>query len=75
MSNKATPLTIGGETLFPQAQVADMLGCTVRTLETWRQSRTGPAWTKVGHRVYYREKSLESWIRKQEQRPVAGEAA
>jgi phage terminase Nu1 subunit (DNA packaging protein) len=75
MTSKATPLTIGGETLFPQAQVADMLGCTVRTLEQWRQSRVGPAWTKVGHRVYYREKALESWIRAQERHPVAGRAA
>lgn len=74
MTNKPTPLTIGGETLYPQSIVADQLGCTVRTLENWRNRRTGPAWTKIGHRVMYRESSLENWIRQQEQRPVAGEA-
>lgn len=68
-------IQIGGETLFPQSMVADQLGCTVRTLENWRARRVGPAWTRIGHRVMYRQSSLEQWIRDQEQRPVAGEAA
>lgn len=75
MSTQPAPLTIGGETLYPQTVAAEKLGCTVRTLENWRNRRIGPAWTKLGHRVYYREKALESWIKSQEQRPVNGEAA
>ncbi len=72
---KAQHVTIGDETLIPQAAVAQLLGCTVRTLENWRQRRTGPAWTRLGHRVLYREQALMQWIRSKEQRPVADEAA
>lgn len=72
---KAHPVKIGDETLIPQAAVAQLLGCTVRTLENWRQRRIGPAWTKLGHRVVYRERALMQWIRDQEQKPVADEAA
>jgi len=75
MANQTAPLNIGGEVLYPQTLAADQLGCTVRTLENWRNRRIGPAWTKIGHRVFYREAALSSWIVSQEQRPVAGDAA
>jgi len=75
METNEAPRTIGGETLYPQAAVADQLGCTIRTLENWRNRRVGPAWTKIGHRVYYREASIVQWIKAQERQPVAGGAA
>jgi len=68
-------IRIGGETLLPQQQAADTLGKTVRTLENWRARRIGPAWTRIGGRIYYREAALLDWIKSQEQRPVNGEAA
>jgi len=75
MSNQPETLTIGGQVLYPQSLAAEKLGCTVRTLENWRNRRIGPAWTKLGHRVYYRESALEQWIVEQERQPVAGQAA
>ena len=75
MANEPNTLTIGGEVLYPQTLAADQLGCTVRTLENWRNRRIGPAWTKIGHRVFYRQAALEQWIRDQERSPVAGERA
>ena len=75
MANKQTNIVIGDQVLFPQTAAAEKLGNTVRTLENWRARRIGPAWCKIGHRIYYREAALESWIQAQEQRPVAGELA
>jgi len=72
MQDTTSPVDIGGERLYPQALVADRIGCTIRTLENWRQRRVGPAWVKVGNRVMYRERALNDWIRSNEQQPVAG---
>jgi len=74
MQDNITPVEFGGERLYPQQLVADRIGCTVRTLENWRQRRVGPAWVKVGHRIMYREPALHDWIRANEQQPVAGAA-
>lgn len=72
---KHEAIRIGGETLLPQQQAAATLDRTVRTLENWRARRIGPAWTRIGGRIYYREAALVHWIKSQEQRPVAGECA
>ena len=36
-----------------------------RTLERWRTEGTGPAFTKVGHRVFYRASSIASYLDRQ----------
>jgi Helix-turn-helix domain len=41
-----------------------------RTLRLWRQLGAGPAWIKVGRRVYCNRHSLISWLASCEHRPV-----
>ncbi len=43
-------------------QEAALLRLSKRTLERWRVSGSGPAFTKVGRRVLYREVDLLEWI-------------
>lgn len=63
-------MKVGEQKLLPQADVASMLGCTVRTLENWRARRTGPPFIRLGNRVVYREAALEQWLVQQEETPV-----
>ena len=63
-------MRVGEQKLLPQADVAVMLGCTVRTLENWRARRTGPPFIRLGNRVVYREAALEQWLVQQEETPV-----
>jgi hypothetical protein len=53
-----------------QAEAAEELACTVRTLARWRAERIGPPYTKVGARVYYRRAAVAEWVRKHETAPV-----
>lgn len=71
MKANSSTIKIGGEVLYPQKNAAAALGITVRTLENWRAQRTGPAWVKLGHRIYYRHAALGDWIRSNESNPVA----
>jgi hypothetical protein len=49
---------------------APELGQKVRTLRLWRLKGTGPAWTKVGRKIFYRRPSLMSWLAGLERKPV-----
>jgi hypothetical protein len=54
-----------------EGELAKELGKkTPRTLEIWRQQRTGPAWTKIGRKVVYRRDAVIEWLKSQEQQPV-----
>jgi excisionase family DNA binding protein len=48
--------------LFTQAEAADHLRLSERTLKRWRVSGSGPAFVKLGRRVLYRKLDLEEWI-------------
>ena len=50
---------------------AERLGVTVPTLRTWASRRRGPARTKVGRNILYRESSLVDWLQRQEVDPEA----
>ena len=52
------------DSLFNQRAAAQFLGISVRTLERYRVSGTGPRFCRLGHRlVRYREADLEEWVR------------
>jgi predicted DNA-binding transcriptional regulator AlpA len=51
--------------LFTEMEVAQALGISTGTLQTWRQNRTGPAYTKLGKFVFYRREDLQMWIQAQ----------
>ncbi|WP_281775882.1 helix-turn-helix domain-containing protein, partial [Bifidobacterium ruminantium] len=50
------------ERLYTPAQVSQMLGVSVKTLEKWRWERRNLPYVKLGAAVRYRESDLERWI-------------
>jgi len=48
-----------------QQQVADLLQVPARTVEDWRQTRSGPPWLKIGRHVRYDRDELLAWARGQ----------
>ncbi len=43
------------------AQAGRYLGVSVSTLNRWRCSGTGPEWTKLGGRVFYRLADIQAF--------------
>ncbi len=48
--------------LLTPAELADMLGNTVKTLAKWRWKRTGPPFVKAGKRVMYSKLAVHEWL-------------
>jgi uncharacterized protein YjcR len=55
---------------IPEVEMAEQLGVAVRTLRKWRQQGLGPAYTKFGKQVHYRDTSRDAWLRRQEVVPI-----
>jgi excisionase family DNA binding protein len=55
----------GEDVLWTQEQVAEYLGVSPRTLETWRRRGTGPAWHRVGRSPRYFKGAVVDWVRRQ----------
>jgi len=55
---------------FSEPELAKQLGNSTRTLARWRRLGEGPAWTKIGPRIFYRESAVRKWIERQERAPV-----
>ena len=55
-------IVIDGRRLFGEHRVAEMLGCSLRTLQRWRKEGKGPPSTKIGRKVYYDLNDLQEWI-------------
>lgn len=47
---------------FRPQEAAEFLGVKKSTLEAWRFFRKGPAYTKVGSRVFYFESDLREFL-------------
>lgn len=58
------------EEYAPQVEAAEELAVTTRTLARWRAEGKGPAYTRVGARVYYRRSALTEFAHANEVRPV-----
>ena len=43
-------------------QVAELLQVSPRTVEEWRQTRTGPPWRRVGKHVRYLRAEVLAWF-------------
>lgn len=50
------------ERLYTPAQVSQMLGVSVKTLEKWRWERRNLPYVKLGTAVRYKESDLEAWL-------------
>ena len=55
-------IVIDDRRLFGEHRVAEMLGCSLRTLQRWRKEGKGPPSTKIGRQVYYDLNDLQEWI-------------
>ena len=60
---------------IPEAETAAELNLSPRTLRKWRAQGKGPAFVKIGRRVFYRDTSRDAWLRQQEVEPVRSERA
>lgn len=45
-----------------ERETAPIVGVKVKTLQNWRQLRRGPAFLKVGSRVFYRRADLDRYL-------------
>ena len=57
------------ENLLSPGELATILGLAEATLADWRSQGRGPAYAKVGRRIWYLRNRVESWI----QSPGAGD--
>ena len=55
-------IVIDGRHLLGERRVAEMLGCSLRTLQRSRTKGKGPAFTKIGRKVFYELNDLQEWI-------------
>lgn len=61
-------MTIDG--YLSEEQVAKSLDRTTRTLRLWRAKGQGPAFTRVGTNVVYRDQAIRDWLLRNEVQPV-----
>jgi Helix-turn-helix domain len=54
--------TVDPDALLTEAEAADFLRLSVRTLQAWRLRIAGPAFVQVGRAVRYRRRDLIAWI-------------
>lgn len=55
--------------LITEEQLAERLGLTVGTLYRYRLRGIGPAFTKIGGGVWYREQDVDAWIVSNQKKP------
>ena len=61
-ANARDEIIIDGRRLYGEHRVAEMLGCSLRTLQRWRMEGKGPPSTKIGRKVFYELNDLQEWI-------------
>jgi hypothetical protein len=60
-------MSIDNDPLYLPDEAANQLRSNPRTLERWRTTGDGPAFTKIGRRVVYRRSALEAFIERRTQ--------
>jgi hypothetical protein len=53
-----------------EAEFAAEIKKSRRTLQIWRQQRTGPPWVQIGNTILYSEDGTRAWLKTLEQQPV-----
>lgn len=61
-------ISLANDTYLTEAEAAERLGVTTRTMIRWRSLRSGPPHCRVGARTLYREGAIAAWLTRQEQR-------
>lgn len=62
---QVSPFGTDNDGLLTEAQAADYLKLSIRTLQAWRIRSVGPAFVRVGRAVRYRRYDLLVWIKQQ----------
>ena len=57
-----TAVSTAGDRLLSETEVALCLGCSIRTLQSWRLRGGGPGYSKVGRLVRYRTSDLAAFV-------------
>jgi len=58
------------EGYLTELQAATTLARTTRTLRIWRSKGLGPAYSRVGRNVVYRDDAIREWLMRNEVQPV-----
>jgi excisionase family DNA binding protein len=53
---------VPGEGLLTEAEVAELLRVSERTVRRWRAAGTGPSAVRVGKAVRYRRRAVDDWL-------------
>jgi hypothetical protein len=54
------------DSYFSEKELAAQINKSVRTLQRWRDKKTGPPWTAIGETIFYSKKRAFDWIKSQE---------
>ena len=55
-------MMIDPEELIPDPEVEKILHQRPQTLAVWRSEKRGPAYVKIGRRVFYRRSDIAKWL-------------
>ena len=55
------------EDLISEENYAAARGVSLRTVQRERAQRTGPAFIKLGRRIFYRHEAIKTWLLTKEQ--------
>jgi predicted DNA-binding transcriptional regulator AlpA len=55
--------------LLTADELAVMMDVSEHTVESWRKEGTGPAYTRLGRRIYYPLQGIKDWIEANKNRP------
>lgn len=58
----AAPSRIDPDALLNEAQTADFLNLSIRTLQAWRVKNAGPRFVRAGRAIRYRRADLIAWV-------------
>jgi hypothetical protein len=61
-------INIDGRRFLGERRVAEMLGCSPRTLQRWRMEGKGPPSTKIGRKTFYGLNELQKWMDREKSR-------
>jgi|tagenome__1003787_1003787.scaffolds.fasta_scaffold20959347_4 hypothetical protein len=61
MQSHSRPTT-DPDALLTEVQAAEFLSLSTRTLQAWRERRSGPPFVRAGRAVRYRRRALYIWI-------------
>jgi hypothetical protein len=56
--------------LVPESEAAEIIHQKKNTLATWRAAGRGPAFYKIGRRVFYSTADLQGWMAAQRREPM-----